>query len=253
MTQNFVRLISAACFGLTAAACSPVSPDRIVTAADTSSYETFFSTADATSTLSGTALLRRPALDRTDLARTSGSLTHNTGETELDDGTYTLSDADGFSAGGALSDGTSTLLTGAAQGFARRYSYARAYTQSYAVGGTDYDVQGVIGIATLEADMPTSGRATWTGEATGTFTTPNETANLTNGTASVTAAFGAGRISARLSGFDAQDATTGRRTSTGFNAVEVNGMQISGATDEVGGTAHLRGTDGAVSVLFLAD
>lgn len=291
--MRYTVLFPLACV-FTQAACSPLDSSRISTGApvQSTSYETFNSTADATSNLAGVALQLRENPDRVQLRDVTGSKTHNTGETTIDDGTYNLVDPDGLAANGLLTDGVSALIITPAQGFSTNYGYVRAYTQTYVSSGTAYSVEGVVGIVTLASDMPSSGSANWTGEAEGNFKTAADTVDLDNGSASVTANFGTGRMSVRMEGFDPVSRDTGRSTSVGFDAVEINGMRISGnrfsggtmttldgtssvsvvgtraqqdtggrfygldsasTPDEVGGIGYLRGADGSVSVIFLAD
>jgi len=160
-------------FPFVLAACSTVDQSRLSTGGDA---------------LSG-AYARVVLLDST------GTRVHSTGATTIDDGTYTLVDPDGLAANGLLTDGISALIITPAQGFSTNYDFVRAYNQAYIASGVPYAVEGVIGVVTQDADMPTSGSASWRGEAEGSFKTAAGTVDLDGGTAVATANFGAGRIS----------------------------------------------------------
>ncbi len=262
------------------------------TAATATGYETLASDAEVTSTLGGVAMKFKENPDEVTLSASSGTLTHNTGATTLNDGTYTLVDSDGFAANGLLSDGISVLIVTPAQGFSNNYEYARVYNQGYLDGTTPYSVTGVYGVVTSASDMPTSGSATYVGEAEGTYNDGTTNYDLDNGTSSVVANFASGSVNVTMEGFDAVNRTTGADADVGFNGVNIAGMsasgnQFSGGTittrndgalvqvvgtrtqqnaigrffgqdssnnpDEVGGIGYLEGTSGSVSAIFLAD
>ncbi|MEL6748914.1 MAG: transferrin-binding protein-like solute binding protein [Pseudomonadota bacterium] len=257
------------------------------------SYENMSSTADATSTLAGSGIRSNGTSGAIDLVNTSGSLKHDTGATTLNDGTYTLTDSDGFNASNVMSDGSSTLTSDGTQGFSGTYEYVRAYNQTYISGGVTYDTTGIYGIATNASDMPTSGSATYTGEATGVVVTATQGFGLSSGTSTVNADFGAGTVNVTLNGFTATDQATGNAATAPIDTISVNGMTISGngfsggtATtsnggtttsvtganttsnpqghffgydsansrpDEVGGNVLIQGDDGRVIGTFIAD
>lgn len=256
------------------------------------SYVQFASTAEVTSELAGVALQLRENPETVVLQDVTGSRTHNTGATTVNDGTYELVDPDGFALNGLLTDGISALIVTPAQGFSTNYDYVRAYNQAYVSEGVPYSVEGVVGVVTQTADMPGSGSANWSGEAEGSYKTDFDTIDLDNGSATVSANFGTGKLSVRMEGFETVSRDTGQAAAPGFDAVEINGMSISGnafsggtmvtlngATsiqkvgtrlqqstggrfyglnsagrpDEVGGIGYLRGTDGSVTTIFIAD
>lgn len=255
-------------------------------------YQTFASEAAVTSTLGGVALKLSENPDRVTVSSSSGQLRHDTGATRIDDGTYALNDPDGFDQNGLLTDGFSALISTPAQGFSSNYDYARVYNQGYVTGGVAYSVTGVTGIVTQSSDMPSSGSAAYSGEAEGKFTDANGSYDLDNGTSSVTANFSTGTVSVRMAGFVAVNRASRGSANVGFDTVEINGMSISGNSfsggtmitqngtttvnvvgtrqqqdtrarffglttdgdpDEVGGIGYLRGDDGAVTTIFLAD
>ena len=156
------------------------------------SYETLSSTANANSTLAGSAIRSHGTSGALDLVRTTGTLQHNTGATTLNDGTFTLTDSNGFS-NGILTDGSATLTSNGTQGFSGTYEYVRPYNQTYVSGGVTFDSTGAYGIVTKTTDMPTSGSGTYTGEATGTVVTEGgaQGFNLRSGTSTVNADFAA--------------------------------------------------------------
>lgn len=255
-------------------------------------YQTLSSDAAVTSTLGGVALKLRENPDEVTLSASSGTLTHSSGATTLDDGTYRLTDPDGFAINGLMTDGVSALISTPANGFRGNYDYARVYNQGYVVRGVPYSATGVYGVVTAGADMPTSGTAIYRGEAEGSFATGTELFDLDDGTSTVTANFGSGAVTVDAEGFEAVSRSTGRAADAGFDAVRIEGMRITGngfsggtittrkdgravdvtgarrqsaaqgrffgmtttgRPDEVGGIAYLRGSTGAVTTIFLAD
>lgn len=280
---------------LAASACSPVASNRISTStsdANASTYQTLSSTATATSELGGVALQFRENPDTTTLSSSSGALNHGTGATRINDGKYDLVDPDGIAAGGLLSDGISALISTPAQGFTNNYDYARVYNQGYISQGVPYSVTGIYGIVTRTGDMPSSGSATYRGEADGSYTDGTTTYDLDGGTSSVTANFSSRAVTVRMEGFNAVNRSSGAAANVGFDAVQISNMTISGNSytggtintqsgssnvsvvgtrlqqnatgrffgltssatpDETGGIGFLRGTNGAVTAVFLAD
>lgn len=257
------------------------------------SYETMSSTADATSTLAGSGIRSNGTSGAIDLTSTSGTLKHDTGATTIDDGTYSLTDSDGFNGSNVMSDGSSTLTSDGTQGFSGTYEYVRAYNQTYTSGGVTYDTTGIYGIVTNASDMPTSGSATYTGEATGVVITATQGFDLSNGTSTVNANFGAGTVDVTLNGFTSTDQSTGNPSAAPIDTISVTGMAISGngfsggtastsnsgtttsvtganttnsaqghffgydaansQPDEVGGNVVIQGDDGRVIGTFIAD
>lgn len=278
---------------LALSACNTTSTDASnPLTANATGYETLASDAEVTSTLGGVALKFKENPDVVTLSSSSGTLTHNTGTITIDDGTYELIDDDGFAANGLLSDGLSVLIATPAQGFSSSYEYARVYNQGYLDGTTPYSVVGVYGIVTSATDMPSSGSASYTGEAEGSYTDGTTNYDLDNGTSSVEANFATGFVDVTMEGFDVVERDTGTAADVGFNGVNITGMstsgnQFTGGTittrsdgtlvqiigtqtqetaigrffgldssnnpDEVGGIGYLAGSDGSVSTIFLAD
>lgn len=222
----------------------------------------------------------------------SGSTTHNTGDTTLSDGTYTLRDRDGFNGTDTLTDGTSTI-TAHRTAIKGSYEYATGFSQSYRSGGRSYDVEGLGGVVTNAADMPKSGTATYTGGALAVVVANSSAYDLENGSSSVTANFGSNTVNVTLNGFTAKDQVTGAATTAPIDTISATGMRISGngfeggtvqttnggtavnitgsgttssaqgnffgydasasAPDEVGGIIRQQGNDGLVRAIFIAD
>lgn len=258
-----------------------------------SEYETLASDAARTSDLGGVAVKTRGSTSTSvTLSASSGSLTHNTGAFVLDDGTYVLRDPDGASAGGLWTDGASILVSTPANGFSTNYDYVRVYNQSYVAGTTPVAVQGVVGIVTRASDMPAAGSAVYTGEAEGTYSNGTTLFDLDDGTSTVIANFSSGAVTVRMQDFRVKSRRTGQSALIGFDGVQVTGATISGNSftggaistragstpvaiigsaqqsnvrgrfygqdsagdpDEVGGIAYLRGADGSVTAIFVAD
>ncbi|MGB7319352.1 MAG: transferrin-binding protein-like solute binding protein, partial [Planktotalea sp.] len=203
-----------------------------------------------------------------------------------------LVDNDGPDFTGLMTDGISVLIATPAQGFTNSYDYARVYNQGYLDGTTPTSVMGVYGVVTTPSDMPTSGRATYSGEAEGSYSDGTTNYDLDNGTSTVIANFASGSVNVTMEGFDAVSRASGASADVGFNGVNITGMgasgnQFSGGTittvqdgavvqivgtrtqqnalgrffgldssnnpDEVGGIGYLEGTGGSVRTIFLAD
>ena len=174
-------------------------------------YEATTSTA-ASSTLGGAVI--RSSFDfatgasARGLATVTGSLTHNTGRLELNNGLYLFVDPDGpdvndlIAPVGAATGGTVGLrITGT-------YQYVIPYELSYSVGGVSYSTEGVAGIITAPTDMPSAGSARYTGEAymnmspaalVGTYY------DFENGTSTVAVDFAAGTANVTLGSFTIDD------------------------------------------------
>lgn len=141
-------------------------------------YERMVSTAGITSTLGGSAVvgpINTPPIEfaSAESVAVTGSLTHDTGRLELDDGTYLFIDTDGAVASGAFSDAAGANGAFGAYfsegGTIGAYDYVLPYALSYVVNGNTYNAFGVAGIITSAADMPTTGVATYAGDASAQF------------------------------------------------------------------------------------
>lgn len=258
----------------------------------TPSYETLSSTAATTSTLGGVALRSNNTSGALDIVTISGTTTHNTGNTTITDGTYSLTDADGFNGGNTLTDGTSTITTDTSQ-LSGTYEYVTIYDQTYTSGGDTYDSVGIGGIITSASDVPTTGSATYTGDASGLVVTATQGFDLANGTSTVSADFAAGTVDATMTGFTATDQATGNAATAPIDTIQLTGMRIDSdgftggtydtllngtsvnvtgenttanaagaffgynesqtAPDEVGGLFLATGDDGIVAGRFIAD
>lgn len=108
--------------GTPAEGTGPTSPTK-------SAYEPLMSTAAKTSTLGGVAIRSNGASGATEVVTISGTTVHNAGITTITDGTYSLTDPDGFNGSTLLSDGTSTITTDGVLGFTGSYQYVTAYEQ----------------------------------------------------------------------------------------------------------------------------
>jgi hypothetical protein len=193
-----------------------------------SSYETLSSTATANSTLGGVAIQTNNGTKALSALQVSGSLQHNTGATTINDGTYSLTDPNGFDSNQVLTDGSSTLTSDGTQGFSGTYDYATAYTQTYTSGGQTYNVTGIGGIVTTASEIPTAGSATYLGEAIGTIVTATQGIDLNNGTSTVGVDFGTGKVDVIMNGFSAVDQATGNATTAPIDTIQMTGMDISG-------------------------
>lgn len=258
----------------------------------TPSYETLNSTASKTSTLGGVALRSNDSNGAFDIVTISGTTTHNTGNTTVTDGTYSLTDSDGFNGAGVLTDGSSTINTNTGV-LSGTYEYVSFYEQSYTSGGNEYDSVGIGGVITSASDVPKTGSATYTGGAAGSIATATQGFELEKGTSTVTADFAAGTVDATLTGFTSRDQATGKAVTAPIDTISVTGMTIAGngfsggttsitnagavvnltganttktaqgaffgydaaasAPDEVGGLILQKGDDGVIAGGFIAD
>ncbi len=174
------------------------------------SYEETSSTAASTSTLGGSAIriaATPGSVDSLDSVATSGSVTHDTGRIELDDGTYLFIDADGFDVAGALDDGAGAtgarFDTGAAASFTGSYAYVIPYSFEYLDGTVAHTSAGAAGIVTASSDMPSGGSAVYSGESS-VLAGPTGGASLynyANGESTVTVDFGAGTVDVLMGAF----------------------------------------------------
>lgn len=230
MNKTFSLLAATSACSLLVACGGGSTGDGITTPTPTPttpSYETLSSTAAATSTLGGVALRSNNTSGALDIVTTSGTTTHNTGNTTITDGTYSLTDADGFNGGNTLTDGTSTITTDASA-LSGTYQYVTVYDQSYTSGGVVYDSRGVGGVVTRAADVPTTGTATYMGDAQGQVVTGTQGFDLARGTSTVSADFGARTVNVTMTGFTATDQTTGNATTAPIDTISANGMTIAG-------------------------
>lgn len=214
----------------------------------TPTYETLNSTAAKTSTLAGTAIQSNNTTGAVTRVDTTGSLTHDTGAMTVNDGTYTLTDADGFDGAGVLNDGAGgTLTSDGTQGFSGTYDYVAAYEQNYTSGGTGYSSVGIGGVATSAGDVPTAGSATYTGEAAGQIVTATTGTDLNSGTSTVTADFANGTVDVTMTGFSAVNQATGAATVAPIDTITATGMTIAGNAFS-GGTITTSNGGAAVDV-----
>ena len=191
------------------------------------------SSATSTSTLGGIAMRLNNTTGAVAFAEVSGSLTHNTGSITVNDGLYSLTDADGPDSNGTLTDGTVSLVemteaTGAAPLFSGNYDYVRPYQSNYTVAGVNYDVFGSYGIVTSVADIPNAGNAVYNGEAGGNLQTGIGGFSINGGTSLVEVDFAAGTVDVTVTGFTAVDFASGLVITPSFDTVRLTGMGISG-------------------------
>ena len=210
------------------------------------SYEVLSSTAATTSTLGGVALRSNNTSGALDIVTTSGTMTHNAGNTTITDGTYSLTDPDGFNGGNTLTDGTSTITTDT-NGLSGTYEYVTIYDQTYTSDGDTYDSAGIGGVITSASDVPTTGSATYTGDASGLVVTATQGFDLENGTSTVSADFAAGTVNATMTGFTATDQATGSAATAPIDTISASGMTIAGNSFS-GGTITTTNGGAAVNI-----
>jgi hypothetical protein len=249
-------------------------------------YDLLNNTAAATSDITGSTLNSSSTAGTINVVDVTGSIRHDTGQTDVSDGRYTLIDPNGFDAGNDLRDGISIINGGVT------YDYATMYTQNYMSGGNNYDNIGVFGIGTRISDVPTGGQAVYTGQSSLGYATTFSNGFGATGTARVTADFAAGEVDVDMTNFtnggssvtfggaDRVQITgmtiTGNRFADGFISATANGQANNSTTfgtgitgrargnffgydstisapDEVGGAFYASGSNGALVGTFIAD
>ena len=246
-------------------------------------YQAFAGTDASNSVIGGNGI------KNSQLVTLSGDYQHDSGALTVTDGTYTLTDSDGFDADDVAKDGVSTLRANTSS-FAGTYEFARPFVQSNAGGA---DVFGVLGLETAASDMPQSITATYVGEATGVIDTGSQGFTLSDGTSHIVANFDIGTVNVTMSDFNIVDVFTEASVTGPIDEISITGMLISGNTfrngtittrlngatvdlignnaqrnaagsflgitsdgtrpDEVGGAVLLQGDSGLVNGLFVAN
>lgn len=212
-------------------------------------YQTLNSTADATSDLVGNAVRTNGSTAALDVTTSSGTLKHDTGATTISDGTVTLTDPDGAS-NSVLMDSSGATSTQGTLGFTGNYDSVTDYRLTYTANGTNFDSIGVGGVATRPQDMPSSGNATYTGEAVGTLVTGSQGFDLAGGTSTVSASFGTGTtgtVNVTMNGFTVRDQASGTTNNAPLDVITVNGMTIAD-NGFSGGTAGVSLNGASVNV-----
>lgn len=192
-------------------------------------YLTLSDTASGSNTLGGFALQSNGSTGDYAVVNSSGTVTNPTGPLTitLADGSGTVTLPNGFT-GGAFSDGTATVLADGTQGFSI-YDYVQAYEQSYSHSGVNYDLPiAIVGVITRGVDMPSSGSASYTGEAIAQIIQQTAGWSLRDGASLVQAGFGAGgTVDVTMTSFTATDAT-GNGNPSPIDTIEVTDMTLSG-------------------------
>ena len=211
-------------------------------------YETTTSTATSTSRLGG-AVIRKSfnlatGASTRGLATITGSLTHNTGRLELNDGLYLFIDPDG-------PDASNVIRTAAndngnvGQRISGTYQYVIPYDLGYSIGRTSYGNQGVAGIITASTDMPSAGIAHYTGEAYMNMLPASLVGtgyNFESGTSNVDVDFAAGTANVALGSFAVSDGTNPVTAAAApFDTVRGSGLAISGAQFSGGSWVTVKG------------
>ena len=206
------------------------------------SYETLTSTAAVTSALEGSEIQLEYVggiFSGRNVRPSTGSMTHDTGRLEIDDGTYLFVDADGADATGSISNGTDvgSLYQLDKTASAHVYDYVTIVgLDSYGSGTNTYASYGVLGIVTNAADLPIAGNASYTGDAS--LSSRDYSAGATISSMNVGIAdstidvdFAAGLVNVDFSNFQ-KIYENGRSTTGAAAAIDQltgTGMVISGA------------------------
>ena len=229
---------------LTAACSGTPATTSTTTPGQPPSLTTYRGLADRAATGASTSTLAGVELSTNALHLVQGTLTHASGKTDLTDSIYSVSDPNGPDANGQLTDAAASFVfnlyktdPGAGPTINDRFPYASYKYVSVYDGGynttptTSVDALGVYGVATAAVDIPTAGTAYYQGQASGSHVNPAYSADLQNGTSSVTANFASGKTSVTMKNFTAINVTTGNPVpSTVFDEVRLVNMTILSST-----------------------
>lgn len=198
-------------------------PTAMPTPTATPSYLSFTEKGTKISSLGGVTTNTLAISDGEFISSVTGSIDHETGAVTVDDGYNSLTDSDGFSDDGELTDGVYLIRTNnSVSGYSGTYEYVKRADSLFVDSGKVHAVTGVFGIETSSNDMPKSAKATYTGEADGVF----DTTLLNNGKSYVSADFGAGTVDVILSDFTAEK--NGAKVSSPIDTIVANDMRIVG-------------------------
>lgn len=231
------------CLGLVACGGGGATPDD-PPPPPASEYETIRSEAATSSNLRGVGLgIPRTGQEANEipLLTVTGSVQHDVGPLSLDDSQYAFTgtmyyvDPDDPEQGVYFSDGNGGVFFLSAFDGAT-FDYVLRYNGEYRIGAVTHSAEGVIGIVTAEADVPSGGTANYTGVAVGTgATVSGGSFELLSGNAAASVDFDAGTLSLVADGFDNIGAPV--------DEVRVTGSVIDGASFSGGSVSLLN--DGA--------
>ena len=207
-------------------------------------YKTIYSEAAATSNLRGVGFgipQTGQEANEIPLLVVSGSVRHDVGPLSLDDGQYAFTgtmydvDPDDPDQGVYFSDGNGGVFFLSAFDGAT-FDYVLRYYGEYQIGAETYSSEGVAGIVTADADVPSSGTADYSGVAFGSgATVSGGSFELLSGDAAATVNFLDGTLSLIADGFSDVGAPV--------DEVQVTGALIGGAS--FGGGTILLLNDGS--------
>jgi hypothetical protein len=192
----------------------------------------------------------------------------------------------------ALQSRLSTLVSTPAQGFTGNYDYVRAYSHSYFVNIVPYVATEIYGVMTVAEDMPSTGSAAFNGEAQARYFNTTRNFDLCERTSEVTANFADGTVDVEMDSFTITNRDTKVTVNVDFNSFNISRMRVfgnqfsggkimaehngaevaiiendtqqstigrffgltnDGVPDEVGGISYLKGYDGTLTTIFIAD
>ena len=193
-------------------------------------YQTLPGTGTSTSNLGGAALHYVASTTPQQITPLTGSVNRATNAVALNDGTYPFLDANGFDAGGGLSNPLGSGLRLDSHGtnlFTNSYAYVLPIQYHYTVGGVTSSYVGTVGIETRGTDIPIGGTAHYTGEAFGTVVPAVGITNaMVGGTSVVDVNFTTSQVNVTM-GFNAPTSPVDAIAGTGMQIV---GTSFSGGT-----------------------
>lgn len=230
---------------LTSCACMIIASGDAPGGTGNAAYELFNSTAAKASTLNGSAIQTNAKTGELKLLTVSGTLQHDSGSSQIENGENTIADTNGPDANGILSDGSSTLKYSG--NFKGDYKYVATYRQNYKVGDLAHDTTGIVGIATLANDMPKSTTSTYNGEAEAIVITSVGGFDLNEGSSKVVANFSTNKVTVTLNDFTAINQNTGKASSAPIDEIKISNMSLSGSGFS-GGTFSTTKAGAAVNI-----
>ncbi len=202
-------------------------------------YQTLESTENVDSQLSGSSVLL--SNNRIEQNILTGSIDHGSARHEIDDGSFTLVDADGFDSSDTLRAGAATLQRSSS--FENEtFEYVLPFTFDYELNAGSLSSTGVVGIVTQVVDVPMLGLAEYNGGAEGFFSNSSGAYRLVDGTSEVLVDFGAKEVDINLTGFSAVNLVTQQSTSSPVSDITVREASISGNSFTGGDVVFFQGS-----------
>lgn len=194
-------------------------------------YVTFDQTTDLVSDLGGVAILVNTSTQASQSVDLSGTFANKTGVLVLKNGTYEFRPDTSGVTGDTYVDGAKTgTLTVLNADSIRTDGTAHMVDMFYVHDGVSYNVLGIVGVPTVAADMPSTGKASFTGDVAGSAVTTTQGVDIIDGTSKIDVNFGTtGTVDVTLDSFTFQDQATGAGGAGPFDKIVITGMTLDDA------------------------